>query len=71
MTQRTLTEEKRELNLVLSKIIAKNEQAEANEIVLIDIIPIAKGLKVVYKTSKSAVQRWARTVRYSDLANND
>lgn len=71
MTRNELTEEKRELNLLLSKIIAKHEQAQANEIILIDIIPIAKGLKVIYEIVWDMNKKWSRTIKYSDLANEN
>ena len=69
MSQKTLNEEKRELNELLLHILCKWEQLTAEEIELHNIIPVFKGLKVVYKTSRSKVQRWARTIKYSELAN--
>ena len=69
LSQKTLNEEKRELNDLLLHILCKLEQLTVEEIELQSIIPVFKGLKVVYKTSKSNVQRWARTIKYSELAN--
>lgn len=71
MTQRTLTEEKLELRVKLMGIIAKLERAEANEIALIDIIPIAIGLKVIYEIAWDMNKRWSRIIKYSDLANEN
>ena len=69
MSQRTLNEEKEELKDILSNFLCKWEHLDAEDIKIIDIIPVSRGLKVIYKTSKSQVQKWARTIKYKDLAN--
>lgn len=69
MTQRTLTEEKKELYLKLLDIIAELEQVDVYKIDIAEIIPIGKGLKVVYTVATDRVRQWSRTIKYSDLAN--
>lgn len=71
MAQRTLTEEKEELKFKLLNIIAKLERIKVYQLNIEDIIPISKGLKVVYTTATDKVRKWRRTIKYSDLANND
>lgn len=71
MTQRTLTKEKQELHFKLLDIIAKLEQVKVYEIGLIDVIPISKGLKVIYKITWDQNRKWARTIKYSDLSNEN
>lgn len=69
MTQRTLTEEKKELHFKLLEIIAKLEQVKVYKLGIVNIIPIGKGLKVVYTVTRDRVIQWSRTIKYSDLAN--
>lgn len=69
MSQKTLNEEKEELNDMLLDFLCKWERLDADGIEIINIIPVSRGLKVIYKTPKSQVQKWARTVRYRELAN--
>ena len=69
MSQKTLNEERQELKDILSNFLCKWEQLDTNDIEIIDIIPVSRGLKVIYKTPKSQVQKWARTIKYKDLAN--
>lgn len=71
MTRDKLIEGKREFQFKLMDIIAKLERAKANEIVIIDIIPIAKGLKVTYAIVWDLNRRWSRVISYSDLANEN
>ncbi len=69
MSQKTLNEEKQELNDILLNFLCKWERLDTDDIKIIDIIPVSRGLKVIYKTNKSQVQKWARTIKYRDLAN--
>lgn len=64
-----LTEEKQELNNILLTFLCRWEQLDTDDIEIIDIIPVSRGLKVIYKTTKSQDQKWARTIKYKDLAN--
>lgn len=69
MSQMTLNEEKEELNDMLLDFLCKWERLDAEDIEIIDIIPVFKGLKVVYKTSRNQDQKWARTIKYRALAD--
>lgn len=69
MSQMTLNEEKQELNYMLLDFLCKLEQLDAENIEILNIIPVFSGLKVVYKTSKNRVQKWARTIKYRALAD--
>ena len=69
MVRNELTEEKRELNLVLSNIIAEREKQSVYIINILDIIPIIRGLKIVYTIGINNPKKFSRVVSYSDLAN--
>lgn len=69
MSQMTLNEEKEELNDMLLDFLCKWERLDADDIEIINIIPVSRGLKVIYKTSRNQVQRWARTIKYRALAD--
>ena len=69
MSKKTLNEEKQELNDMLLTFLCKWERLDTDDIEIIDIIPVFKGLKVVYKTSRNQVQKWARTIKYRALAD--
>lgn len=69
MSQMTLNEEKEELNDMLLDFLSKREQLDVENIEIINVIPVSRGLKVIYKTSKNQVQKWARTIKYRALAD--
>lgn len=69
MSQMTLNEEKEELNDMLLNFLCKWELLDTDNIEIIDIIPVSRGLKVIYKTSRNQVQKWARTIKYRALAD--
>lgn len=71
MTRETLTEEKRELQFMLLDIISELEQVMVCQLEITDIIPISRGLKVVYTVATDRVRQWSRTIKYSVLANYD
>ncbi len=69
MTQRTLTEEKEELKFRLLDTIARLEKIKIYCIDIIDIIPIVKGLKIIYTIGIHNPKKFSRTIKYSDLGN--
>lgn len=69
MSLMALHEEKQQLLNVILHIIADLEELTTDKIELLQIIPVLKGLKVVYKTAKVFNQKYARTIKYSELAN--
>lgn len=71
MTRDKLNEEKRELQFKLLDIIAELERVRGYQVAIKDIIPVLKGLKVVYSIATDRVRYWSRIIKYSDLANEN
>lgn len=69
MKEKRLTEEKEDLMIILLDIISSLEQVMVCQIDITNVIPISRGLKVVYTVATDRVRQWSRVINYSTLAN--